>query len=135
MSLLQEINEVTGIPTSALQGAALSQFSIDERLSWAARRQTKCEEDAAYFVMGLYNIHMPLIYGEGRRKAFARLGKEIELSADDGPQNDLLLNFVRDHWPQQVRKCRIYFETFLGSRVLLARSRGFGLIFQNYDQY
>jgi hypothetical protein len=32
-SLKQQIHEITGIADSALQGAALSQFSIDERLS------------------------------------------------------------------------------------------------------
>jgi hypothetical protein len=102
-SLLQDINEVTGIPTSALQGAAMAQFSVDERLAWAARRHTKREEDAAYPLLGLYDVHMPLIYGEGRRKAFARLRKEIESSGDGGPQTDLLYSFVRDHWPQHVR--------------------------------
>src|SRR5271170_4728557 len=46
-SLKQQIHEITGIADSALQGAALSQFSVDERLSWAENRQTKLEEDKA----------------------------------------------------------------------------------------
>lgn len=27
--------------------------------------------------MGIFNLHMPLIYGEGRENAFIRLEKEI----------------------------------------------------------
>jgi hypothetical protein len=89
-SLVQPITEVTGIPASALQGGALSNFSVDERLSWAARRQTKLGEDAAYALMGLFDIYVPLIYGEGSRKAFARLKNEIQGTGDGGPQHDLL---------------------------------------------
>ena len=46
-------------------------------MSWAAKRQTKREEDAAYSLLGIFNIHMPLIYGEGRQKALNRLRKQI----------------------------------------------------------
>jgi len=40
-------------------------------------RQTKREEDLAYSLLGIFDIHMPLIYGEGRQKALNRLKKEI----------------------------------------------------------
>lgn len=79
-SMVQEIHEITGISTEALQGRPLSQFSINERLSWAARRETKREEDSAYSLLGIFDIHMPLIYGEGRTKAFNRLRREIQTS-------------------------------------------------------
>jgi hypothetical protein len=46
--LQQQIHEITGIPKSALQGALLSQFGVNERLSWIDRRQTKYAEDKAY---------------------------------------------------------------------------------------
>ncbi|KAF2191621.1 HET-domain-containing protein, partial [Zopfia rhizophila CBS 207.26] len=76
-SLVQEIHKITGIPTRALQGSPLSQFSVNERMSWAERRETKREEDTAYSLLGIFDIHMPLIYGEGRKKAMIRLQKEI----------------------------------------------------------
>jgi hypothetical protein len=44
----------------------------------AAKRETKREEDAAYSLLGIFDIHMPLIYGEGRKKALVRLHKEIK---------------------------------------------------------
>ena len=82
-SLSQTIHEITGITVRALQGSPLSQFSFDERMAWAARRETKREEDAAYSLLGIFDVHMPLIYGEGREKAFNRLQKEFRESSED----------------------------------------------------
>ncbi|KAJ6195116.1 heterokaryon incompatibility protein-domain-containing protein [Bipolaris maydis] len=67
-SLEQQIHEITGIPIQALAGCPLSDFRIEERLSWAEKRQTKREEDAAYSLLGLFDLHIPLIYGEGRKR-------------------------------------------------------------------
>lgn len=79
ISMVTEIHNITGIPISALQGAPLSDFSIDERMSWAKERRTKREEDAAYALLGLFNVYMPLIYGEGAENALSRLRNEIIL--------------------------------------------------------
>ncbi|KAH0550954.1 hypothetical protein GP486_007681, partial [Trichoglossum hirsutum] len=77
-SLERTLHDITGIATQVLRGSPLSYFSTDERMSWAAKRQTKREEDAAYSLLGIFNIHMPLIYGEGGQKALSRLLKEIK---------------------------------------------------------
>src|ERR1700684_3188989 len=53
ISLLQEIHDTTGISIQALQGSLLSQFSVDERISWQERRETRREEDAAYSLLGI----------------------------------------------------------------------------------
>ena len=45
-------------------------------MSWAASRKTKRVEDRAYSLMGLFDINMPMIYGE-RKKAFLRLQQQI----------------------------------------------------------
>ena len=82
-SLEQNLHEVTGIAIQALRGSSLSCFGVDERMSWAAKRQTKRGEDAAYSLLGIFDIHMPLIYGEGREKAMKRLRKEIKQSLKD----------------------------------------------------
>ncbi|KAH7402447.1 hypothetical protein BKA66DRAFT_448776 [Pyrenochaeta sp. MPI-SDFR-AT-0127] len=81
-SLVQKIHNITGISTDALKGAPLSQFSIEERFSWAARRVTKREEDSAYSLFGIFDVQMPLLYGEGQKKAFIRLRKDIEQSCE-----------------------------------------------------
>jgi hypothetical protein len=36
------------------------------------------EEDEAYSLLGIFNVSMPLIYGEGREKALKRLLEEID---------------------------------------------------------
>lgn len=76
-SLGQQVHEITEIPVRALQGGTLDGFNIEERMSWAAKRTTKREEDMAYCLLGIVGVHLPLIYGEGRGNAIARLEKEI----------------------------------------------------------
>ena len=38
-------------------------------MSWASRRVTTRDEDIAYCLLGMFDVNMPLIYGEGE-KAF-----------------------------------------------------------------
>ncbi|KAH8747372.1 heterokaryon incompatibility protein-domain-containing protein [Hyaloscypha finlandica] len=77
-TLERQVHEITGIAISALQGAPLSQFRVDERFSWAGNRQTTRKEDKAYSLLGVFNVYMPLIYGEGTENAFKRLREEID---------------------------------------------------------
>ena len=79
-SMEKQIHEITEIAIQALRGDPLSDFSVPERLSWAANRETTREEDKAYCLLGIFGIHMPLIYGEGK-KAFIRLHEEISKSS------------------------------------------------------
>lgn len=76
-SLEPIIRDITGIPARALRGATLSEFTVIERKAWIRDRQTKYEEDMAYSLFGIFDVHMPLIYGEGREKAQRRLREEI----------------------------------------------------------
>jgi hypothetical protein len=78
--LVQQIHEITDIPIAALCGAPLSEFSVDERLRWAENRKTRKKEDKAYCLLGIFNVFMPLIYGEGAN-AFIRLKAEIDGSS------------------------------------------------------
>jgi hypothetical protein len=77
-SLKQQIHEITGIPEAALRGELLSQFSVNDRLSWIQHRETKHEEDKAYSLLGIFGVYMPPIYGEGVGRAFDRLRDEIK---------------------------------------------------------
>ncbi|CAI0647514.1 unnamed protein product [Colletotrichum noveboracense] len=56
--------------------------SIARRMSWASTRETTRLEDIAYCLLGLFNVHMPLLYVEGSR-AFIRLQEEILRQSDD----------------------------------------------------
>jgi hypothetical protein len=71
------IHGITGIPIPALHTTSLSQFSVDERLAWAATRQTTRPEDLVYCLLGIFGVFMPIIYGEGREYAMQRLRDEI----------------------------------------------------------
>ncbi|KAH7128985.1 heterokaryon incompatibility protein-domain-containing protein [Dactylonectria macrodidyma] len=77
-SLEETIRETTGIPSDALRGSPLPNFSILQRMSWIERRNTTRAEDKAYSLFGIFDIQMPLLYGEGREKAFKRLQAEID---------------------------------------------------------
>ena len=60
----------------------LSSFSVAQRLSWAAERETTKKEDRAYSLLGIFDITMPILYGEGDR-AFRRLQEQIMLHIPD----------------------------------------------------
>lgn len=89
-SLVTAISTITGIDESILGTTrprrditeSLRQLSVAKKMSWAAMRVTTKVEDMAYCLMGLFDVNMPLIYGEGD-KAFRRLQKEIIDSSDD----------------------------------------------------
>jgi len=69
--------EITKIPSTVIKGEAVpNEFSIAQRMSWAAKRKTTRVEDMAYCLLGLFEVHMPMIYGEGKN-AFERLQLEI----------------------------------------------------------
>lgn len=77
------LEDITGIDSDVLSGEVKpSQYSISQRMSWAARRSTTRAEDRAYCLIGLFNVSMGMRYGEGE-KAFRRLQEEIMKSSDD----------------------------------------------------
>jgi hypothetical protein len=77
-SLERHIHEVTGIPVEALQGSPPTAFDVDERRAWMERRKTTRPEDKAYALLGLLNVYIPPIYGEGGENAFNRLLKDVK---------------------------------------------------------
>ena len=79
LSLEGEIHRITGIAIEALRGRSLSDFSINERMQWATKRTTTRKEDEAYSLLGIFDINMPLIYGE-RERALVRLREQIDRS-------------------------------------------------------
>jgi len=82
VELAAEISAITGIGARFIEGDALDQASNSERMSWVSNRITTRLEDIAYCMMGIFNINMPLLYGEGP-KAFVRLQEElIKISGD-----------------------------------------------------
>jgi len=103
IDLSAEVARVTGIDECVLQrhgrkaercnsSGPVSVWQIDElllrygvstKMSWAARRQTTRPEDIAYCLLGIFDVNMPLLYGEGGTKAFRRLQEEIARRSQD----------------------------------------------------
>ena len=76
-ALINLVESVTGINARALLHLKpLEGFSVAQRLSWAASRETTRKEDRAYSLLGMFDINMPTLYGEGDR-AFRRLQEQI----------------------------------------------------------
>jgi hypothetical protein len=82
-SMLQEFYEITGISIKALQGTALHQFIVEERLSWAGQLQVTRKENQVYSLLGIFDVYMPLLYGEDREQALVRLRREISRSISE----------------------------------------------------
>ena len=60
----------------------MSRFSTDQRLSCISGRDNKIDEDQAYCVLGIVDVYLPLIYGEGKTHARQRLRHEINTAND-----------------------------------------------------
>ncbi|EUC38216.1 hypothetical protein COCCADRAFT_22337 [Bipolaris zeicola 26-R-13] len=89
MSLEQEIHKVTGVPVEALRGHSLTKFSIEERMSWSAKRTTTIKEDKVYCLLGIFGVFLALIYGEGEEYAALRLKEEIQKRQQTSKKADL----------------------------------------------
>ncbi|OCK82280.1 HET-domain-containing protein, partial [Lepidopterella palustris CBS 459.81] len=72
----------TGINEDILDKGYIGKASVAQRMCWASKRKTTRVEDMAYCLMGIFELNMPLLYGEGD-KAFIRLQEEIIKASDD----------------------------------------------------
>jgi hypothetical protein len=82
-SLLDQLSSITGIPGTTISGKPPNSCNIAQRMSWASARQTTREEDIAYCLLGLFDVHMPPMYGEGSENAFLRLQEQILRQSSD----------------------------------------------------
>jgi hypothetical protein len=89
-SLGPSLSQITNIDLEILQRSPsgdeldlIYSLSIAKRMSWAAARQTTRPEDTAYCLLGLFNVNMVMLYGEGGPRAFYRLQEEIMKSSTD----------------------------------------------------
>ena len=96
---LQQITRVPcGILADGLEG---NRPCVAQIISWADCRTTTRVEDRAYSLMGLLDVNMPMLYGEGK-KAFHRLQLEIIRSSNDqsifiqDPLSDRISNILAD---------------------------------------
>lgn len=82
-SLQQELSAITGIDLEIFEDSnLLSTVPVARRMSWTSRRKPSRVEDRAYSLLGLFDVNVPSIYGEGP-KAFIRLQEEIMKKNND----------------------------------------------------
>ena len=101
--MADEIAYAHRIPASVTRDPTmLSEFSAAAKMSWAASRKATRIEDRAYSLFGIFDVKLPLLYGEGMQ-AFGRLQEEIIRqsydhslfiwqSTQDGPQTALAIS-------------------------------------------
>ncbi|KAK2755103.1 hypothetical protein FQN54_006632 [Arachnomyces sp. PD_36] len=82
VSLSARIMAVTGIDEEFLISRNIDNVSAATKMAWASKRVTTRVEDEAYCLLGLFDVNMPTIYGEGN-KAFIRLQEEILRKSND----------------------------------------------------
>jgi len=82
-TLAHTLQAITRVPQHILkEGLSSNRPCVAQIMSWAANRTTTRVEDRAYSLMGLLDVNMPMLYGEGK-KAFHRLQLEIIRTSND----------------------------------------------------
>jgi hypothetical protein len=83
VSLVDIIVRTTKVDAKVLDNPEIIyDIPVGKRMSWAAARVTTRVEDRAYSLLGIFDVNMPLIYGEGE-KAFLWLQEAIAREMDD----------------------------------------------------
>ncbi|KAI4157801.1 MAG: hypothetical protein LQ342_007996 [Letrouitia transgressa] len=126
--LVNEISDTTGIDVHWLTKKIINRYeeckkaadcqghrdflalpSVATKMSWASKRRTSRTEDMAYCLLGLFDVYMPLLYGEGR-KAFRRLVQEIIRTTDDDSifawTSSISQYYVLPDWPDNFADSR-----------------------------
>lgn len=112
LELAIPLAQITGIPVPYItMSRPIWLASISRRMSWMSKRITTRIEDMAYAMLGIFDINMPLLYGEGNR-AFVRLQEEIIKTTDD--QTIFCWEWNPHHvpngWASVLAPCPIVFE-------------------------
>ncbi|XP_044715953.1 tetratricopeptide repeat domain-containing protein [Hirsutella rhossiliensis] len=99
---LQELLAPTSVEFFSKEGERLGNkkslerhIDVTERLSWAEQRETARREDKACSLLGIFDVYMPLIFGEGMERAFKRLREEIDKNLKEigDRHNDFSVSF------------------------------------------
>lgn len=80
--LARSLTTWTSIPSHVISSGNPHTCCTGAKMSWASKRKTTRPEDMAYCLMGLFDVNMPLLYGEGE-KAFTRLQEHIAAATTD----------------------------------------------------
>ncbi|KAG1732343.1 hypothetical protein EDB19DRAFT_1912066 [Suillus lakei] len=82
-AIMKELEDAMGIDRQALVAFRPGMRGAREKLHWASMRITTVQEDVAYSLFGIFNITLPVIYGEKKQRALGRLLQEIVAQSGD----------------------------------------------------
>ncbi|KIK34391.1 hypothetical protein CY34DRAFT_98095 [Suillus luteus UH-Slu-Lm8-n1] len=83
VAIMQELKDATGIDRSGVVAFRPSMNGAREKLHWASARVTTRQEDIAYSLFGIFDVRLPVDYGEKQEKALGRLLQEIVARSGD----------------------------------------------------
>ncbi|KAI6019985.1 hypothetical protein F5J12DRAFT_911477 [Pisolithus orientalis] len=83
VSVLEKLRSATGIADGHLRNFRPGMDDARSRLQWASARRTTKPEDIAYSLFGIFDLHLPVLYGESAEKALGRLLAEIISQSGD----------------------------------------------------
>ncbi|KAI6040118.1 hypothetical protein EDC04DRAFT_3140533 [Pisolithus marmoratus] len=81
--VLEDLRKASGIEEAYLQNFRPGMDNARSRLQWASSRRTTRPEDIAYSLFGVFDLHLPVLYGESADKALGRLLAEIVSQSGD----------------------------------------------------
>ncbi|KAH7903768.1 hypothetical protein BJ138DRAFT_1107400, partial [Hygrophoropsis aurantiaca] len=83
ITIMQELEDATGVSGQALISFHPGTKDVRQTLHWASTRITTLQEDIAYSLFGIFNVKLPVIYGESKQHALGRLLQEIVARSGD----------------------------------------------------
>ncbi|KAI6001456.1 hypothetical protein EDD15DRAFT_2193060 [Pisolithus albus] len=83
VTVLAELARETGIEPWFFYYFSPGTHKARSRLQWASSRFTTRPEDIAYSLFGIFNLHLPVLYGESAEHALGRLLTEIVSQSGD----------------------------------------------------
>ena len=81
--ILGELEQATSITSQDLTDFHPGVHDARSRLQWASRRCTTRPEDIAYSLLGVFSLHIPVLYGESAENALGRLLAEVISKSGD----------------------------------------------------
>ncbi|KAI5997276.1 hypothetical protein F5J12DRAFT_929047 [Pisolithus orientalis] len=82
-TVLKDLQKASGIGEWHLENFKPGMDDARSRLQWASGRRTTRPEDVAYSLFGVFDLHLPVLYGESADKALGRLLAEIISQSGD----------------------------------------------------
>ncbi|KAG1845255.1 hypothetical protein C8R48DRAFT_678220 [Suillus tomentosus] len=82
-AIMKELEGATGIDAQALISFRPGMRDARQTLQWASKRVTTVQEDTAYSLFGIFDVHLPVIYGERKQSALGRLLQDIVSRSGD----------------------------------------------------